>query len=72
MRNVNDLNDMHAINGLGTNDDLIDVHDGLERETEIRMNENPNIVNDNLDDIIGNSANLDDRALNNLGMRANN
>ena len=46
VREVNNLNDMHAINGLGTNDDLMYVDDGIVRESESRMNEILNIVSE--------------------------
>ena len=37
VQGVQDLNGLHAINGLGTNDDLLNVGDDFSRENEIRV-----------------------------------
>ena len=43
MRGVNDVNDLHIINRLGTNHELLNVGNDIVRENEMRMNENLNV-----------------------------
>ena len=44
VRNVNDLNDSHAINWLGTNGNLLNVGDDFARKNELRVSESMNSV----------------------------
>ena len=52
VRNVNDLNDLHAINGLGTNDDMMDLWN------EVRVSKNANSMPENLNVYVRSGSNI--------------
>ena len=60
--NVNDLNNMHAIYILGTDDDSLNVGNDFVRENEVRVSEN-------LNDVSVNNANVYVSAASGLSMQ---